>query len=150
MYRSAPGYYQRAAGFDARHASVGLQEGPAKACWSPLGQQYQSPLGAAIPNGPAIKDVASNIPDLEWNPRDWIIDKAVPRTLEQFDGKPESYRLWRSRVRVHCISFNPAWARVTKLLETYRYPMTYTRQQGINNVDGFYLDMRFLGQQLWA
>ena len=91
---------------------------------SPVGPEYSSPLGAAI----HFQHAGSRppLPMVEFNPRDWAIHPKAPR-IDPFDGKPEHYRLWRSRVQDHLVSGYVPWGRILELAEKERTPLNFQR-----------------------
>ena len=74
----------------------------------------------------------------------------VATVLDPFNGKPGQYRLWSSRVRGPLTSKNLAWARLLKLTEKQRMPLTLDRLAGMTTMDNVTLDLPTISNNLWA
>ena len=72
-------------------------------------------MGFAIKHSP--EPTLSQLTHATWETKDWMIEKKVPKTLGQFNGRTESYTRWYERVRNHVVASNEGWGRVLDLLE---------------------------------
>ena len=68
--------------------------------FSPLGGSYSTPMGAAIHR---VKETTHPMLEYEeFNFKDWAItQKGISKSHAPFDGHPEQYPTWWSRVKDH-------------------------------------------------
>ena len=80
---------------------------------------------------------SDRIPQEPFNYQTWKISpKGFDKDVQKFDGKPESYRHWRGRVRDHLISGHQPWARLLDLIEKHRHQLTFRWLGEVTSVDG--------------
>ena len=68
----------------------------------------------------------------------------------QFNGSPETYRNWRSRIIDHMCTGNQSWGRLLELVEKMRVPLTFGYLNTVTDVDGVWLDLPHLSRDLWS
>ena len=113
-----------------------------------MGNMYMSPTSAAIHqkrdnDHPPLEDIRFDL-------RDWLISPKTPKLFEHFDGKPESYPNWSSRVKDHLMASNISWGRLLEIVEKEKTPLTKQRLAAIPYTDSAQIDLLKVSQVLWS
>ena len=90
------------------------------------------------------------LPNVAYDLKNWMIHPKIHSKFDPFNGKPDSYRLWSSRIKDHLSNGYYPWARVLELIERERHPMSFARMRATNHVDGVPINMCEIAQHLWS
>ena len=115
-----------------------------------MGQNFSSPLGAAINAEPMGFSQCTSMPNVAFDKQAWRISPKVDKDLAKFDGKPESYRLWWNRIRDHICAGHQPYGRLLELVEKSRKALSFQRLRDIPDVDGVHLDLVTISKHLWC
>ena len=110
---------------------------------------FSSPLGAAIQAEPIEQSQYLQPGPMVY--ADWKISpKIADSELAKFDGHPQNYRNWQSRIRDHLCSCNQAWGKLLDGTEKSRYHFTFHFLQQRKTFDGAQLDLPRVCRELWS
>ena len=78
----------------------------------------------------------------------WHIDRKVPKNLSPWDGRWETYKVFRDMCEDHLVSCNPRWHGLIKMIEAERVQLTTARISASNLIPG--TPMNDISNELYA
>ena len=70
------------------------------------------------------------------DPDNWHIDRKVPKNLTPWDGRWETYKVFREMTEDHMVACNPRWHGLIATIEAERSQLTVTRISASNIIPG--------------
>ena len=82
------------------------------------------------------------------NTDNWHIDRKVPKNLTPWDGRWETYKVFRDMVEDHLVACNPSWAALISMIEAERTQITLSRIASSQLIPG--VNMVHITNELYA
>ena len=155
-------------GFGANYGAPGGNghnggyRGPGGGGGGPSGNPYGGPPGAGRPGGgggggggpPPPPPGGGNVGQpANHNPRmgstdNWHIDRKTPKNLVPWDGRWETYKVFRDMTQDHLVACNPLWAGLISIIEKERTQITMAKIQTAQLIPG--VNMVHVTNELYA